>query len=334
MGVMSVKRGTQAFSNAEQSTISKSDRTNAVGADEFAKMFGEQSVGDIANKVVDPNWIDPTKKLRTTGDNSMGKDAFLKLMLTQMKNQDPTNPMQSHEMAAQLAQFTSLEQLNNINSTLESMKNSQTPNANFQALAFIGKKVTGDSSKVTRTAGDTRHSFNFDLLGDAAKVKVTVKDAAGTSIRELELNNLRKGQNSIEWNGLMDDGMPARAGEYKFTVEALGPNGAKVWAKTGFEGRITGLNYGSDGPVLMVGNQSIKMSDVKKIEEAGPDEFPPQMAKSELRSGNKSVTNSPSKVSEEIPPAPEAEPGLEGNINDVPMSREMMNRVAKAKAKS
>jgi flagellar basal-body rod modification protein FlgD len=272
MSVMNVKRGTQTFSKAEQSAGLKSDGAIQAGAEDFKKAYGDQSLGDVLNKAADPNYIDPSKKVRGTGNNQLDKDAFLKLMLTQMKNQDPTNPMPSHEMAAQLAQFTSLEQLNNIHTTLESMKNAASPNSNYQALAFIGKKVSGDSAKVTRAAGDTKHVFSFDLMGDAAKMKVTIKDASGTVVRKLEFPAMKKGQNTAEWNGLTDAGAPARSGEYKIVIEAQGANGGKVYAKTAFEGRITGLNYSPEGPVLLVGKQSVKLSDVKKIEDAGPED--------------------------------------------------------------
>jgi flagellar basal-body rod modification protein FlgD len=63
-----------------------------------------------------------------------------------MKNQDPTNPLKSHEMAAQLANFSSLEQMQNMNSTLTELKNGQKPSENYQALNLIGKAVAGDSS--------------------------------------------------------------------------------------------------------------------------------------------------------------------------------------------
>ena len=276
MGVMNVKRGTQSFSKAQQTSSMKSDAASGAGqtsgAQEFQKAFGDQDMGEVLNKVADPNFVDPKHRLRGVGNPEMGKDAFMKMMLAQMKNQDPTNPTPSHEMAAQLAQFTSLESLNNINSTLEAMKSAQAPSTNFQALAFIGKRVSGDSSKITRAAGDTKHTANFQLMNDAMSVKVTVKDTGGNVVRKLDFGQMKKGDNSIEWNGIDDKGMPARAGEYKITVEGVGSNGAKVFAKTSFSGRITGLNYSSEGPVLLVGDQSIKMSDVKKIEDVGPEE--------------------------------------------------------------
>ncbi len=270
MGVMNVKRGTSTFTKNGDSGI-KSDGNGMKGAEEFKKAFGDQDMGAVLNKVADPNWVDPTKKVRGVGNAELGKDAFMKMMLAQMKNQDPTNPTPSHEMAAQLAQFSSLEQLSNINTSIEGLKQATAPAGNYQALAFIGKKVSGDGASMTRIKGDTKHDFSFDLMNDAQKVKVTVKDAAGNVVRTLQLANLKKGQNSLEWNGLQEDGSPARSGDYKFAIEATSSSGQKVYAKTTFEGRITGMNFGADGPILMVGKKSVRMSEVKKIEEAPSD---------------------------------------------------------------
>jgi flagellar basal-body rod modification protein FlgD len=122
-----------------------------------------------------PNWIDPSKKARTVGNSNLDKDAFFKLMLAQMKNQDPTNPLKSHEMAAQLANFSSLEQMQNINKTLGEMKEGQKPSENFQALNLIGKAVAGDSSKVIRGLNDKDHDFKFNLPMDASEVGIKVR---------------------------------------------------------------------------------------------------------------------------------------------------------------
>jgi flagellar basal-body rod modification protein FlgD len=359
---MDVKRSTQTFSKAPQSPSIKTDGANNVNAQDFKKAYGDQNVGDVLNKAADPNYVDPAKKSRAVGNNQLDKDAFLKLMLTQMKNQDPTNPQPTHEMAAQLAQFTSLEQLNNINSTLGEMKNASSPSTNYQALALIGKKVSGDSAKLTRASGDTKHSFNFDLMADAQKVNVVIKDAGGNIVRKMEMPALKKGQNSVEWNGIGDDGMPARAGEYKFSIDAKNSTGAKVYAKTSFEGRITGLNYGPGGPVLLVGDQTIKMTDVKKIEDPAleeakggmpsPGALPggsrmmmlPANAGGASAMGAKAATpitkqtaplvamtaqeKSSGAKSAEIAPAPDEEQDT-GNINDVPMAQGLLNKIAK-----
>lgn len=329
MSMVGVKRGTQTFSKAPSSSPSVA-RDNgggsAVGAGnisagDFQKAYGDQNVGDVLNKVADPNYVDPAKKVRSVGSNELGKDAFLKLMLAQMKHQDPTNPMQSHEMAAQLAQFTSLEQLNNINTTLEAMKNQASPATNYQALALIGKKVSGDSSKIVRTTGDRMHNVNFEMMNDAEKVTITVKDSAGNVVRKIAQGAMKKGANSFEWNGLNEEGGAARPGEYKVSIEGVSSSGKKVFAKTTFGGRITGLNYTQEGPVLLVGNQSVKLSDVKKIEDAGPeDAIAPIPLGVGAGAGAKAAAGSPAPMA--MGPKPASGP-LPAQVQMKPESREL-----------
>ena len=357
MSVMNVKRSTTASPATTHSAPTRGDDVNQGGAQEFKKAYGDQNVGEVLNKVADPNWVDPAKKMRAVGKNQLDKDSFLKLMLAQMKHQDPTNPMQSHEMAAQLAQFTSLEQLNNINTTLEQMKNAQNPNSNYQTLALIGKKVSGDASKLTRMAGDTKHGFSFDLSNNAVKTKISIKDVDGKVVRLMELGAMKKGHNSIEWNGMTDQGLPARPGEYKFAIEAVGGAGEKVYSKTSFEGKITGLNYTAEGPVLLVGEKTIKLSEVKKIEDAGPEATgatalgPMAAMKSDqtttalqmskpaqqgaMPAASQVAAPSAKQVAKDefIPPAEEIEPPAKNgnNVEDIPMSRELLNKITMAK---
>lgn len=334
--MINVNRTTQTYSSAPQASSLKNDEdpNSQYAAGELKKVFGDQTVGDIANKIADPGYVDPAKKMRTVGNNELGKDAFMKLMLAQMKNQDPTNPMQSHEMAAQLAQFTSLEQLSNINTTLEAMKEQGGPKANFQMLALIGKKVSGDSAKVNRATGDTKHGYNFTLLGDAQKATVTIRDTKGQAVRTLNLQNLKKGQNSVVWDGLSEDGMPARAGEYRFAIEAQSSNGGKIAAKSAFEGRITGLNYTAEGPVLMVGEQAIKLSDVKRIEDAPASAGAGASAStaSTPAAATAPAVSAPVTTSTSTRPGgelPAAPPAQENNLTDLAMPPEMKMKLMK-----
>jgi len=271
--MMSVKGGTQTWSTAQQTSSLKAPAEKNVSATalaETAKAPGkdDQPIGDFANKLVDPNWVDPAK-MRKVGGDTLNKDAFLKLMLAQMKNQDPTSPLKSHEMAAQLAQFTSLEQLYNINDSLGEMKKAQDPSKSFDALQFIGKSVSGDSSKVIRAKGDKEHEFNFNLPASASEVTVKVRSATGDIVRTYDLKNLKEGANKVTWNGIGENGNETGPGEYQFIIEAKSSNGTKLAPKTEFEGRITGVNFTATGPVLLIGNQTIRVSDVRKIVDPG-----------------------------------------------------------------
>ncbi|WP_413582654.1 flagellar hook assembly protein FlgD [Bdellovibrio sp. HCB288] len=335
MTMVNAKLGVNAFG----ATTEKPTSTNVastLSASDKAKV-GEEDLGAVANKLADPNWTDPTQKVRTTGNPNMDKDAFFKLMLTQMKNQDPTNPMKSHEMAAQLANFSSLEQMQNINKTLEEMKAAQKPSENFQALNLIGKAVAGDSSKVVRGVNDREHDFRFSLPMAAEEVTVKVRDADGAVVREYNLKGLKQGENKLTWNGEDTKGMKAAAGEYQFLAEAKTADGKKLGIKTDFDGVITGVSYSSEGPVLNVGNQAIRFRDVKKITDPRlmrNDQNVNDVTNLDLKKDDATgQTKKEANVVQQSPTTASA-PAPKSKIMDtVGLSRDMMEKIAKETAK-
>lgn len=262
---MIAKAGTKTFTDKQNAPVSKGEGLNSMSAKDKQKLMGDAELGDYLNKVADPNWVDPNKKMRAVGNNELGKDAFMKLMLEQMKNQDPTDPVKHHEMAAQLAQFSSLEQLVNVNSNLEGMKQAQSPQHNFGALSFIGKTVSGDANRIIRADGDKQHTVHFNLLNDAKEVMVEIADYNGNVVKKLSINDPKKGENEILWDGVSENGQATKGGEYRVKIEAKSDQGKKVGLETKFEGKVSGVNLTAEGPVLLVGNKSIRLSEVKKI---------------------------------------------------------------------
>lgn len=336
MGVVNIARSTQAFGKTE-GPIESSNKASNLSADELKKLGGD-NVGEVLNKIADPNWVDPSKKMRAVGSDKLDKDAFFKLMLTQLKNQDPTSPMKSHEMAAQLANFSSLEQMNNMNQTLTEMKNGQKPMEQFQALNFIGKAVGGDSSKINRIKGDKEHDFRFTLTNPAAKVEIRIRNNdTGETIRKIDLQKMKEGDNKFVWNGQNDKGQPAPAGNYQMFAEAYNDGGVKQAIKTDFEGVITGVNYSPEGPILMVGNQSVRLKDIKKIQDPSlmkNDQKVNSVVESNLKTAE--ATNqtdnkqSATEVSAPVEGAPDAPLRLQQNLMEtVGMSSEMKDKLAK-----
>jgi flagellar basal-body rod modification protein FlgD len=320
--------------NDKRDVIQKPEGINNLGAED-QKKFGDQNVGDVLNKIADPNYIDPTKKMRTVGNDKLDKDAFLKLMLAQMKHQDPTSPLKSHEMAAQLASFSSLEQLNNMNRTLEAIQTGQKPSENFQVLNLIGKSVQGDSSKLTRSKGDTEHDFQFVLPDDASDVQVKIRNENGDVVRVYDLLDLKKGDNKITWNGQDSNGNTQAEGEYSFLVEATSKAGKKLAVKSDFEGTITGVNYRPEGPVLLIGNQTIKMKDVRKIIDPSlknNDQNIKNVNPQDLKAKGDTKQNESKSKAAVLEGAPEANKGASQIMSNVGMSNEMLSKVAKETA--
>lgn len=326
MSTMGVKIGTKTFGERTEKPTGTANLPSNISATDAAKLDG-QSVGDILNKVADPNWVDPSKKLRGVGSDKLDKDAFFKLMLAQMKNQDPTNPLKPHEMSAQLANFSSLEQMTNINQTLTEMKNGQKPTEQFQALSLIGKAVAGDSAKIVRNKGDKDHEIRFTLPQPSSEVELKIRNSAGDVVRTYKVNNAKAGENRVTWNGLDDKTNAAMADEYTVFIEAKSGNGQKMAVKTEFEGVITGVNYTPEGPVLLVGNQTVRLRDLRKIIDPslmknGQNATTPELQDLKTESAPQQTDQG------QLKGAPDAPAG--GNIMDgVALSREMMSKLQK-----
>ena len=327
MGVMGTKIGTKSWSDAAQNELRKSEMPSNLTPEDVSKL-GTDKVGDLLNKIADPNWVDPTKKVRTVGNDKLDKDAFMKLMLAQMKHQDPSNPLKPHEMASQLATFSQLEQLQNMNTSLEAMRDGQKPMEGFQALNLIGKEVNGDSAKIIRGKGDRDHDFTFQLGKDASEVQLKVKNSRGDLVRTVDLKSLKKGENKWVWNGKNEQGVTVPTGEYQVIAEAKSDKG-KVTVGTSFSGKITGVQYTAEGPVLLVGNQTIRLRDIRKIVD------PAVKQNDQNFSGAQHSALQNNKISKNMEEgAPEADLQNQGIpaekiMNDVGLSRKMMEKIAK-----
>lgn len=325
--MISISRDTKTWSDSEQRADLGKDRSQTVSAADRERILGDQNLGDVLNKVADPNWVDPAKKLRAVGNDQMDKDAFLKLLLTQMKNQDPTTPLQSHEMAAQLAQFTSLEKLTNINEGIESLRKDQKPSHNFEALNLIGKSISIDGSKLARAEENEVHDIKFTLMGQPQSTEIKIKNADGALIRKLTLNALKEGENVVAWNGMLEDGTKAPLGDYTVEVDAKSSNGSKLMAEMKQEGRITGVNFTASGPQLLMGDKKVSLSDVKQI--IDPALLP---VKNEFLNINRVEAEGPQAKNQKPAVKPEAkeEKVVSPNgMESVALSREMVTQLKK-----
>ena len=315
---MDIRKSTKAYADRRDTNFIEKDSGARTLSANDQKKLGQDNVGDVLNRIADPQWVDPSKKVRAVGDAQLDKDAFMKLMLTQMKHQDPTNPMQAHEMAAQLASFTSVEQLQNLNSTLEQMKKAQAPLQQFEALNLIGKSVSGDSAQLSRVKGDKEHTLQYRLSKDAEKVSVKIRNAQGDIVRSFSLNNQKAGPNSIPWNGQDERGFDQAPGDYSLLIEATDHGEGRVGVETQFDGLITGVNFTNEGPLLIVGNRTVKFSDVKKIVDPSLKSDVQKINNFEKQDLNSTKNNSQNKE------APSA-----SNLGQVAMSRDMISKVEK-----
>ena len=172
-------------------------------------------INPTINPILQELAVKPVKK-----ENELDKNAFLRLMVTQLNNQDPLNPQDSGEFISQLAQFSAVEGIENLNRTFEVMAISLQSSQALQASALVGRsvQVRSDSSFLADGEGITG---NVKLASSSSNLVVNISDSAGALVARLDLGSQVRGNVKFRWDGLNDSGLRLPPGEYQFKAEAL-----------------------------------------------------------------------------------------------------------------
>ena len=210
-----------------------------------------------------------------TASSKLGENDFLKILVSQLENQDPLNPMDGEQFAAQLAQFSSLEQLIQINSTLsqQSTANGQATAANQAALAasLIGRNIeaSGDQMRVGASA-DTL-SVTVDVGGTGGKAQVQVLDASGNVLCTHDLGAVSGGTQQLTWSNQLNGSPELAAGTYTYKVTVTASDGSAVTVTPYITGTVDGVEMQSSGVVLKIGGISVPIGSLVAIEPASSD---------------------------------------------------------------
>ncbi len=197
-------------------------------------------------------------------DTVLGKDDFMKLLVTQLQHQDPLNPMDSTTFTAQLAQFSSLEQLEGINDNLDNLNLSQEATNRSHAVSLIGRDVmtSGNSIQLNQGSADILH---FILEEDATAVNAYIYDSAGNFIKTIQTGPLTSGEQSLNWDGTDNNGYEAGNGLYTFEVLAAGLDGGQVDLETIIKGKITAVSYENGNTYLALGDRKVPLADIYQV---------------------------------------------------------------------
>ncbi len=204
-----------------------------------------------------------------TGNSSkLGRDEFLKLLLVQLQHQDPTNPMKDEDFIAQLAQFSSLEQLTNISNSIDQLNETFKENMLLNTADFIGKTVTADGWEISKE-GDNISSLFYTLDDTATSVYINIYDQNNNLIQSLELGAKQPGTYEFKWDGMDFQGNEAPDGVYRVGVSAEGKDGEPTMVSTQVEGVISGIDVeGGEITLRLSDGRKIKWQDIKSITKA------------------------------------------------------------------
>ncbi|HRQ05031.1 MAG TPA: flagellar hook assembly protein FlgD [Nitrosomonas halophila] len=191
------------------------------------------------------------------------QERFLKLLVTQMQNQDPLSPMDNAEVTSQLAQISTVNGIEKLNGTLEQLVANSDAKRSLEAATMIGRSVLvpGTSMALENHAG----VGGFELSEPVDKLVITIKDSAGIAVRDMDLGPQAAGVSTFVWNGVANSGDEAAPGRYSFAVKALRGDQEVAASALAF-GTVESASLGANGVALGVGELGYSsMTDIKKI---------------------------------------------------------------------
>ena len=223
-------------------------------------------IGSVSNKGVE---------YATNSNSELDKDAFLKLMIAQLQNQDPLEPLDGTDYSAQLAQFSSLEQMQNINDTLNMSLDANylltQSVTNTMTAGLIGKeaKIAGNTVKYE---GQDSTTIGYDLIAPAHEIEIKIKDQYGVVKKTFSDLEKDAGQYKLNWDFTDDAGNPVSVGDYRVEITAKSQSLQPMEVAQYFVGVIDGVRYSSNGTTIVVNDLEYLVSDVFEIVQAQDQE--------------------------------------------------------------
>ena len=195
----------------------------------------------------------------------LNQSDFLKLMTTQLNNQDPTQPTDSSQMLAQMAQLSTVSGIQDMQSSLKQLVNTMLASQTTQAAALVGHQVVAPGS--TATLSSNGLSGAVDLTQDTNQLAVGIYDSAGQLVKQVNLGEQGKGTIPFSWDGMMDDGTAAPNGLYQIKAMANVSGSAEAMG-TYVASKVDSVTVDSASQNITLntsGGDAIKISDIKQL---------------------------------------------------------------------
>lgn len=230
-------------------------------------------------------------KQQVVGKSDLGKNDFLKLLVAQLQHQDPMNPSEDKEFISQLSEFTSLEQLTNINGGIETMNNSSGRQEMISAVSFIGKEVVANGYMVSKQKQNVSALY-FTLKEPITRGIVNIYDQDNNLVRSEGLGAKQAGVYNYTWDGLNQKGQAMRDGLYSIAVAAEGVDGKPVLVKTEVSGAVAGVHTeGTDHYLRLADGRVVKFANVSEVVNPSASQKPENSSGSDNNNDNDSDGN-------------------------------------------
>lgn len=208
--------------------------------------------------------LSPPPKEETSRKGSLGQSDFLKLMTTQLMNQDPMAPMENGEFLGQMAQFSTVSGIQSLQASFEKLATALQTNRVLEASTMVGKKVLVEADRAELGSDGAGLKGVVEVPEGVSTVQLTLRDARGAVARQLTLDVGGAGPMDFSWDGLLQDGTAASAGSYTVSAMAL-VNGQNTQLTTRLALPVVSASIADDGVVLNTSKGSVRLADVTRI---------------------------------------------------------------------
>jgi flagellar basal-body rod modification protein FlgD len=202
-------------------------------------------------------------------EDYLGRETFLTMLVAQLENQDPLNPMEGTDFSSQLAEFSSLEQLMNLNESMESLAQAFSDSSETDLMSYMGKQVTGTLDTMQVSSGEV--SGGYFSLTDTADVIVQIADSSGTTVKRINLGTVASGSHLISWDGTDDNGEAVDDGTYTYSVLANTGSGY-TQIDNSVTGTADGVAYRNGKGYLVVQGLLIDPDKLSSVQDISEDE--------------------------------------------------------------
>lgn len=210
-----------------------------------------------------PQQIAAAQNNTATGGTSIANnfDQFLTLLTTQLRNQNPLDPLDTNQFTQQLVQFAGVEQQLKQNETLTALLAVSKATTGASAIGFVGQTVTADGAATQLKDGKAEWKLNASKIGTGT---ITIKDTKGNVVFS-ETKALTAGDQTYTWDGKTSTGATAPEGEYVITVDGKDVSGAAITVKTEITGKVDGIDFSTAVPTLLIGALKVPLDRVKSV---------------------------------------------------------------------
>lgn len=204
-----------------------------------------------------------TSEISGGEEQELGKSAFLELMIAQLDNQDPLEPAKNEDFIAQLAQFSSVEGIQNLNDSVNGMVNAMQSSLSLQAASLVGRSVLAPTETALYEEQTLGGSIN--LTDSVSSLQVDIQSSDGVLLRQLELGPQTAGITRFAWDGQDASGNEMPAGMYQISAFA-DIAGERQALSTNLPNRVAGVTLGERGVIAnLVGGSEVSTLDIKEI---------------------------------------------------------------------